>query len=125
MKQDIRTVVDKMLDLKLVHIGINCENGEEAMDIAILLEQFLHMPYKEENSSIFCGVKEFELMKKPGRGRKGHIAIGVSNIDRGVNYLKKRGVEFEENSPVIKENRKTAVYFAEEIAGFAVHLMRM
>ncbi len=124
MKQDIRTVVDRMLDLRLVHIGINCGSENEAMDVALLLEQFLHMPYKAGNSSIFSGVKEFELMKKPGRGEKGHIAIGVSNIDRGINYLKKRGVEFDEASLVIKENRKTAIYFAKEIAGFAFHLMK-
>ena len=125
MKQDIKVVVDKMLGLKLVHLGINCKDEKEAMDTALLLEQFLHMPYKAGNYSIFSGVKEFELMKKPGRGEKGHIAIGVSNIDRGINYLKKRGIEFAEDSLVIKENKKTAIYFAKEIAGFAFHLMKI
>lgn len=124
MKSDIGKVVDKLLDLKLCHIGINCENEDEAMSMAKLLEQFLHMSYKAGNSSIFCGEKEFELMKKKGRGRNGHIAIGTSNIDRAMNYLSYRGVAFDQDSLVIKENRKTAIYFADEIGGFAFHLMR-
>ena len=117
-------VVDKLLGLELTHIGINCENEEEATGIAELLSTFLHMPYNVGNSSIFSGKKEFELMKKPGRGRNGHIAIATSDIDRAVNYLEKRGVEFLEDSLVVKNNKKTAIYFKNEIGGFAFHLMK-
>ncbi len=124
MKQDIRSVVDRLLNLHLTHIGINCGDEKEALEIAGLLETFLGMTYKVGNSSIFSGKKEFELMKKPGRGDKGHIAIAVSDIDRGMHYLKKRGVEFEEESLVVKDGKKTAVYFAKQIGGFAFHLMK-
>ena len=124
MKEDIRKVVDRLLGLELTHIGINCENEDEAMEIAELLSSFLHMPYNVGNSSIFSGNKEFELMKKPGRGKNGHIAIATSDIDRAVNYLEKRGVEFLEDSLVVKNNKKTAIYFKNEIGGFAFHLMK-
>ena len=91
MKEDIRKVVDRLLGLELSHVGINCENEKEALDSAKLLSSFLHMPYREGNSSIFSGNREFELMKHPGRGRNGHIAIATGDIDRAVNYLEKRG----------------------------------
>jgi 2-dehydro-3-deoxyphosphogluconate aldolase/(4S)-4-hydroxy-2-oxoglutarate aldolase len=125
MKEDIRTVIDRLLGLKLAHIGINCENEDDAAGIAGLLKQYLNKEYKIGNSSIFSGNKEFELMKKPGRGRNGHIAIGVSDIGRGMNYLKKRGVDFDDDSLVIKDNKKTAIYFRDEIGGFAFHLMKI
>lgn len=125
MKEDIRAVINRLLGLKLAHIGINCENEDDAAAIAGLLKQYLNKEYKIGNSSIFSGNKEFELMKKPGRGRNGHIAIGVSDIGRGMNYLKKRGVEFDADSLVIKDNKKTAIYFRDEIGGFAFHLMKI
>jgi 2-dehydro-3-deoxyphosphogluconate aldolase/(4S)-4-hydroxy-2-oxoglutarate aldolase len=42
-----------------------------------------------------------------------------------MNYLKKRGVEFDADSLVIKDNKKTAIYFRDEIGGFAFHLMKI
>lgn len=125
MKADITTVVDKMLNLKLSHIGLNLGNEEEALKIANLLQTLLHMPYKNGNSSIFSGNKEFELMKVEGRGSKGHIGIAVSDIDRGVHYLETRGLSFNNDSLVVKENKKIAIYFKDEIAGFAFHLMKV
>lgn len=125
MKADIKVCVDKLLNIKLSHIGLNYQNEQEAMDMAKMLETFFHMNITNGNSSIFSGVKEFELMKKPGRGKYGHIGIGVSDIDRAVHYLTNRGVKFDEESLVIKDNKKTAIYFAEEISGFAWHLMKM
>jgi len=125
MKADIKACVDRLLNIKLSHVGINYECEEEAMNMAKMLETFFHMNVNNGNSSIFCGVKEFELMKKPGRGKYGHIGIGVSDIDRAVHYLTGRGVKFNEESLVVKENKKIAIYFAEEISGFAWHLMKM
>ena len=124
MKADIKACVDKLLGLKLAHIGINCENEDKALEMAKTLETFLNMSYNIGNSSIFCGKKEFELMKKPFRGTNGHIAIGVSDIDRGVHYLSARGLKFDETSLVVKDNKKTAIYFANEIGGFAFHLVK-
>ena len=125
MKADIKAVIDKMLNLKLSHIGMNLGNEEDALKIANLLQSLLHMPYNNGNSSIFVGNKEFELMKKVGKGEKGHIGIGVSDIDRGIHYLKARGLEFDEDSLVVKENKKIAIYFKDEIGGFAFHLMKI
>ena len=76
------------------------------------------------NSSIFVGSKEFEIMKKPGRGTHGHIAIGCNNVDRAIYHLSQRGVKFDLDSKVVKNGKTIACYFADEIAGFAFHLVQ-
>ena len=124
MKQDINVVIDRLLNLRLVHIGLNCKNEDEAVSVAKQLEQFFHMPYVIGNSNVFSGVKEFELMKNGGRGTNGHIAIGVSDIDRGIHYLEKRGVKFNPDSLMMKGTMKNAIYFEDEILGFAFHIVK-
>ena len=59
-----------------MHIGINTADEAEAMKVAELIGGLLNMKVAPGNSSIFVGKKEFEIMKKPGRGTNGHIAIG-------------------------------------------------
>ena len=57
------------------------------------------------NSSIFVGSKEFEIMKKPGRGTHGHIAIGCNNVDRAIYHLSQRGVKFDLDSKSREERQ--------------------
>lgn len=124
VKAELDRVVDVMLGLKLSHVGINHTNEGAALDTAGTLHSVFHMPYKIGNSSIFSGVKEFELMKKGGRGTCGHIAIAVSDIDRGVHFLRQRGVSFIDDSLVMRDNKKIAIYLTQEIGGFAFHLAK-
>ena len=79
-----KEAVDTMLGLHLIHVGINTGNEEEAAKIAGLISTMLNMKVTPGNSSIFVGNKEFEIMKKPGRGTNGHIAIGCNNVDRAI-----------------------------------------
>ena len=125
MKAEIIPVIDKLMGIRLHHIGLNCGDQEKALQIAKTLQAFFNYPYNEGNSSIFSGNKEFELMKKPGRGTNGHIALSVSDIDRAKHFLEKRGVEFDEESLVIKDGKKIAIYLKEEIGGYAFHLMKI
>lgn len=117
-------VVDTMLGLKLAHMGINHSQEDEALKTARTLERTFHMPYAVGNSSIFSGTKEFELMKKGGRGTHGHVAVAVSDIDRGIHFLRHRGVAINMDSLVVKNGKKIAVYLEQEIGGFAFHLMK-
>ena len=50
--------------------------------------------------------------------------MGTNTIDRAVAHLKARGVEFDEDSRVVKNGKLIAIYLKEEIAGFAVHLVQ-
>ena len=79
-----KEAVDTMLGLHLIHVGINTGNEEEAAKVAGLISTMLNMKVTPGNSSIFVGNKEFEIMKKPGRGTNGHIAIGCNNVDRAI-----------------------------------------
>ena len=119
-----KEAVDTMLGLKLMHVGINTENEEEAMKLANLIGSLLNMKVAPGNSSIFVGNKEFEIMKKPGRGTNGHIAIGCNNVDRAIYHLSQRGVKFDLDSKVVKNGKTIACYFADEIGGFAFHLVQ-
>ena len=119
-----KEAVDTMLGLELGHIGINCADDTEAMKTAETLGSLLSMAVKPGNSSIFVGNKEFEIMKKPGRGTHGHIAIKTNNVDRAIYHLSNRGVKFDLDSKVVKNGKTTAVYMADELAGFAIHLVQ-
>ncbi|MGN0661690.1 MAG: bifunctional 4-hydroxy-2-oxoglutarate aldolase/2-dehydro-3-deoxy-phosphogluconate aldolase [Faecalibacterium sp.] len=119
-----KEAVDTMLGLHLAHIGVNSENEEQAMATANLLGSLLNMKVAPGNSSIFVGKKEFEIMKKPGRGTNGHIAIGCNNVDRAIYHLSRRGVKFDLDSKVIKNGKTIACYLADEIGGFALHLVQ-
>ena len=115
-----KEAVDTMLGLKLMHIGINTADEAEAMKVAELIGGLLNMKVAPGNSSIFVGKKEFEIMKKPGRGTHGHIAIGCNNVDRAVYHLSQRGVKFDLDSKVVKNGKTIACYFADEDRRFCL-----
>lgn len=119
-----KEAVDVMLGLELGHIGINCADDAEAAKTAETLASLLSMAVKPGNSSIFVGNKEFEIMKKPGRGTHGHIAIKTNNVDRAIYHLSRRGVKFDLDSKNVKNGKTIAVYLADEVAGFAIHLVQ-
>ena len=114
-----RQAVQKMLGFELAHIGINSENEDEAKKTAALFEAMFGFSGKEGSSSIFVGEKEIEVMKKPFYGRNGHIAIRTNTLPRAIAYFKARGFAFRVETVTDK-----AAYFADEIGGFAVHLLQ-
>lgn len=104
-------------------MGINCANSEEARKGAALLEALFGLTVREGNSSVFAG-KDVELMKSPYLGKNGHIAIGTPDVAAAVEELKSRGFAFNTESAKYKaDGTLNAIYLADEICGFAVHLM--
>ena len=119
-----REAVKTMLGFELAHVGVNCENEAEAESTAKALCALFGLDYKAGNSSIFAG-KAVECMKKPGRGRNGHIAIAANSVDRAVYHLGRQGVEFIEDSRVMDPKGRTkAIYIKQELSGFAIHLVQ-
>lgn len=108
----------------IAHIGINQENEEAALATAKTLEALFGFSYKVGNSSIFTADKKIEIMKKMFRGTNGHIAVGTTDIDGAVAYLKEQGIALAEETAVMKEGQLIAIYLADEVAGFAIHLVR-
>lgn len=119
-----RSAIDLMLGLCLRHVGVNSGSPDQAAQDAEALSRLLGWPVNPGNSSDFVG-SGFELMKTPFRGTHGHIAIGTHSVARAKWHLERRGFRFDEDSASEKNGRLHAIYFADEIAGFAIHLLQL
>ncbi len=120
-----KDAVKKMLGLEFTHMGINTDNKEEAEKSAKLFNLLFGMPIKETSKSYFAG-DAFEFMMGKGPGKCGHIGIKTHFVDRAIAYFKRMGFEFDESSITYddKTGKPKFVYFKDEIAGFAVHLVQ-
>lgn len=123
IKNLTKQAVDAMLGFEVKHVGVNMESGEAAEELADTFEKMFSFEKKVGNSSVFAGTG-FELMKKPGRGANGHIAIATNYIERAIYHLEKRGFEFDMDSAVVKDGKMKAIYFKGEFGGFAMHLVQ-
>jgi len=124
IRNNAYNAIKKLIGFELKHVGINCENEEEAIKAAKRFCYLFNLDYKAGNSSIFAG-KDFECMKKMFLGKYGHICIGVNDENRALYNLAKKGVEFNEDTRAFNEDGSTKnVYIKEEIGGFAVHVMK-
>ncbi len=122
--QICKDAVKAMLGFELLHVGLNCQNEEEAAKTASAFANVFGFEYKPGNSSIFAG-KAMECNKAPGRGEHGHIGIGCNDVDRAIYHLGRQGVEFiPESRKYDDKGRSKAVYLKESFGGFAVHLMK-
>ena len=118
-----RSAVRKMLGFELVHVGVNCESSEDALSVAKKFSALFGWPVRDGNSSAFAGTF-IEAMKTPGLGSKGHIAVACNSIKRARAYLESQGFTFNESSLKEKNGKPVAIYLADEIGGFAVHLLQ-
>lgn len=119
-----REAVTTMLGFELAHVGINAESEAEALRIADSFSALFALTSKNGNSSVFSG-SAVEVMKQGGRGRLGHIAFRTNSVARAVHYFEQKGVALDMES--VKKNAKgdvLAIYFKEEIGGFAVHMVQ-
>ncbi len=119
----VREAVDTMLGFKFKHIGINPCN-DTAANAADTLQSYFSFDPKVGSKSIFAS-PEFEMMNEKGPGTNGHIAIQTNNVDRAVYHLERRGVKFDYSTATYddKGNMKF-IYLADEINGFAYHLVK-
>ncbi len=122
IEQLTRQAVVNMLGFEIRHVGINMDSEDEAVKVADAFAPF-GFAAKMGNSSIFAGTA-VEVMKKGGRGTKGHIAIGTNYMDRAVYHLERMGVEIDHESAVKDDKGLKAIYLKNEIGGFGVHLVR-
>ena len=116
-----KEAVSTMLGFKLLHVGVNNASEEAAASDSAKFATLLGQDVKVGNSSMFVG-SLIEMMKNPGRGTCGHIAIQTNYLTRAMYHLEKRGFVFDESS--FKYDAKgniTVAYLKDEIAGFAVH----
>ena len=73
----------------------------------------------------FLSAKGKRYRLTPYLGKNGHVAVICNNVDRAVAYFKGRGIKFNEESARYNDDGSCkAIYFADEIAGFAFHLAK-
>lgn len=112
--------VNSMLGLEFAHLGINAENADDAVAVANLMGAMFGFEVNNGNSSVFTADRKIEVIKNPVYGKHGHIGFATNTLDRAVAYFKSRGYEFVNEETVAKG----MVYFKDEIAGFAIHLVQ-
>ena len=118
-----KEAVHTMLGFSLHHVGIPCGDADKAANTAKAICALFGFPYKAGNSSDFAGPVECCKVEFPGE--RGHIAIGVNNVERAIFHLGLQGVTFDESTRKIDEKGKTkAIYVQGDFGGFAIHLVR-
>jgi 2-dehydro-3-deoxyphosphogluconate aldolase/(4S)-4-hydroxy-2-oxoglutarate aldolase len=115
--------VNRMLGFELAHVGINSDNEDEAARTAGTFAKVFSFEVKAGASSIFAG-PGIEVNKSAGIGRHGHLAIRTNSIARAIAYLKGAGVDIDMSTAKEKNGKMIAVYLADEIGGFGVHLLQ-
>lgn len=116
--------MDVALGFSLAHVGINADGDEDALRTAESLCALFRLPVINKGKSVFAGAA-VEVMKHNGRGAKGHIGFRTLSVDRAVAYLKQKGVQFAMETAGYDANGSLKfVYLQDEIAGFALHLVK-
>lgn len=117
-----REAVLKMLGMHIKHIGINCTEAD-GKNTADAFANLLQGTVRETSKGYF-GSEMIEIMVKEHFGTKGHIAIGVNNVERALAYYRALGFAFDESSITYDEAGDAKfVYFKDEIGGFRVHFV--
>lgn len=119
-----REAVQVMLGFEVVHIGINNENAETAVNEGEKLAALLGWNVqKETEKGLFVG-KQFEMLKSKVRGTHGHIAVATSNVERARWHMEQRGFTFDDATATFTpDGRMKFIYLNEEFGGFAIHLL--
>ncbi len=119
-----REAVLSLLDMRVIHIGINAGGEDEAMQAARCFNTLFGFTVKAGTSSVFAG-DNIEIMKQNGRGTRGHICVKTSSVSRAAAYLERSGIALDYES--VKTDQKgtmIVIYLKEEILGFAIHLLQ-
>ena len=119
-----KKTVHAMLGLEIAHIGLNSEGEDEARSVADEFAYLLNGSLREGNSSIFID-DMIEVNKSVGFGQNGHIGLRTTSIYRAVRYFTEIGATMREDSAKYDTAGKLkAIYFRDEIGGFAIHLVQ-
>jgi 2-dehydro-3-deoxyphosphogluconate aldolase/(4S)-4-hydroxy-2-oxoglutarate aldolase len=119
-----KEAVRRMLGFSMTHIGINTRDEAETRNAANRFETLFNFGSRETSASMFAG-ESIEIMKGPGMGTHGHIAIAVNSVGKARYHLERQGVAFNEESVKYADSgRLNLIYIKDETAGFAIHLVQ-
>ena len=124
IRANCKKAMDISLNFKLAHIGINNDSDTDAYKTAEVLASMFGFDVRKCSGSTFAGTA-VECMNNHRFGEKGHIGFSTNSMKRAMTYLAAKGIEFDENS--IKRDAAgniTCIYFKENVAGFALHIVK-
>ena len=111
ISQLTKETVLTMLKFELSHIEIYSENEKEAQAAM-------------ENFSVFAG-NSVKTSYENYKDVKGVITFKTNNVERAIDYLKRKGIEFEDNDVLYDETHKIIdSYLKKDVCGFAVRLVQ-
>ena len=123
VEQLARDAVNLMLGLTVRHIGINDTSDEDARSDALALSRLMGWKAEDCGKAWFAG-DGFEVLKRPGRGEKGHIAIATDSVERAMFQWQRRGFVFEDQPVTAEGGVIKAIYLKNTVGGFAIHLLQ-
>jgi len=118
-----RTARAGMLGFELAHVGVNCNDADESINVCKTLGKAFGFAVKEGNSSNFAGTG-FEIMKSKYLGANGHVAVRTNRMDMAIDELERRGFTVDMDTAKLKGDKINAVYLKDEFGGFAIHLLQ-
>jgi Entner-Doudoroff aldolase len=117
-----KSAVLKMLNLSLLHVGVNTKDEAESSAVANKFASLLSVPVMETSGSFFAG-SAVEVLKGKYLGDNGHIAFSTDFIERAISYFERNGYMFDESTILRNSSGKIInVYFKGQIGGFAIHI---
>ncbi len=121
---DVEETILNYLDFKLHHFGFNGSGKEQSDCLAATLAKVFHLKVEEHQHSTFAG-SLFEICHAALPDTQGHLGIGSRDALRAYYYLKRCGVEFDEQSLKFKDNGQLyKAYLKEHLGGLAFHLFQ-
>jgi 2-dehydro-3-deoxyphosphogluconate aldolase/(4S)-4-hydroxy-2-oxoglutarate aldolase len=116
-----REAVLRMLDFRVTRIGINADTGEAARSAARVLGGIFGFSLADGTPAPSGAA--FEILNPAGQGSRGHIAIGTASLARAAAFLRRMGIELDDNAGNGDFKKPLSpVYLKEQILGFAVRL---
>jgi 2-dehydro-3-deoxyphosphogluconate aldolase/(4S)-4-hydroxy-2-oxoglutarate aldolase len=115
---------EKDFNFSFGHLGIWYEKESDAKRTADTLVNLFGFDSEEVPYAWHINDNHFEIIKKPGRGTKGHFSILCDDVVGAKKYLEtEKGVVFDENTSHYTEDGVLWKIFAhDEISGYAWHL---
>ena len=123
VEQLCREAVAALHGFSFGHLGINSADEEGCRTLAGAFGTLFNLAPREGGNSVFAG-ECIEVLKAPGPGEKGHIAIRCNQVERAVAYLAGAGIATRAGSGKADRGVLKSVYLDLELGGFAVHLIR-
>ena len=121
--ENCKRAVKISLGFELAHVGINHTSAEDSTRSAKAICALFGLELRPMNSATFAGTA-VECVNANGAGTHGHVGFFTNSMDRAITYFEERGIKLNmEGAKRNKAGAITCVYLADEIAGFAFHVV--